>query len=282
MAKRFTDSEKFKKHFIRSLPSKYKLFWFYILDDCSNAGIWEVDMEVACLRIGEILDKTEALNLFNKDEKRVYEFDGGKKWFIPSFVSFQYGDDFNPKNRLHESVKATLVRLGLFSLIPVRGPLNGGLEAPKDKEKDKDKDRDKKEGVQGEGTVVPFFDLFWKAYPARNGKKLEKQETYREFLKISVTEHNLVVKAAVNYANSGWIAKDPKRFLRDGFWREWLEPAISDTPLAPKKALPSGTYLTKAQQHNMEALKRFNEKHADRDDKQGNTPTFSLLPGPEV
>ena len=47
MAKRFTDTDKWKKGFIRNLPAKYKLLWLYILDDCNHAGVWETDFEVA-------------------------------------------------------------------------------------------------------------------------------------------------------------------------------------------------------------------------------------------
>ena len=39
MAKRFTDTDKWKKGFIRNLPTKYKLLWLYILDDCNHAGV---------------------------------------------------------------------------------------------------------------------------------------------------------------------------------------------------------------------------------------------------
>ena len=35
MAKRFTDTDKWKKGFIKRLPAKYKLLWLYILDDCN-------------------------------------------------------------------------------------------------------------------------------------------------------------------------------------------------------------------------------------------------------
>jgi hypothetical protein len=47
MAKRFTDSEKWKKPFIKKLPMQYKLLWFYLLDDCNHAGVWQVDLEIA-------------------------------------------------------------------------------------------------------------------------------------------------------------------------------------------------------------------------------------------
>ena len=43
MAKRFTDTDKWKKGFMKSLSTKYKLLWLYIVDDCNHAGIKGVD-----------------------------------------------------------------------------------------------------------------------------------------------------------------------------------------------------------------------------------------------
>lgn len=145
MAKRFTDTDKWKKGFIRALPSPYKIFWFYLLDDCNNAGVWDVDMEVVCLRTGEEIDQKKALKFFNKDEKRIHVFDNGKKWFIPPFITFQYGEDFvlkTSKNRLIKRVHDDLARLKLLNLIPVRYPLNSLHDG--EQEKDKDMDMDKK------------------------------------------------------------------------------------------------------------------------------------------
>ena len=67
MAKRFTDTEKWKKPFIRGLQGAYKLLWLYICDDCDHAGIWQVDIDVAQIRIGEKIDLNEAIKSF--DEK---------------------------------------------------------------------------------------------------------------------------------------------------------------------------------------------------------------------
>ena len=53
MAKRFTDTNKWQKQFIRKLPSAYKILWIYILDDCDHAGVWTVDTEIASIKIGE-------------------------------------------------------------------------------------------------------------------------------------------------------------------------------------------------------------------------------------
>ena len=100
MAKRFTDNGKWKKRFFKTLSPKYKLLWIYILDDCDHAGIWEVDMEVAQLRIGEPLEEQKALELFKGN---LVVIKGGDKWFIPDFITFQYGE-LNPNSRVHKSV----------------------------------------------------------------------------------------------------------------------------------------------------------------------------------
>lgn len=106
MPKRFTDTDKWKKPFIRGLDATYKLFWFYILDDCDHAGIWQVDFEVAQIRIGEKIIPSKAMTLL---EDRIEIFDNGTKWFLKDFIFFQYGE-LTPKNRLHVSVINILIK----------------------------------------------------------------------------------------------------------------------------------------------------------------------------
>ena len=137
MAKRFTDTNKWKKPFIRSLELPYKLFWFYILDDCDHAGIWEVDIEVAEIRTGCKIDEKKALQFFGE---RVLVINKNK-WFFPDFIEFQYGE-LNPANRLHKSVLDLLSKYLNKDLIR-------SLQGPKDKDKDKDKEKDK-EKEQGQ------------------------------------------------------------------------------------------------------------------------------------
>lgn len=114
MAKRFTDTEKWKKPFIRGLEGPYKLLWFYILDDCDHAGIWQVDFEVARIRIGEQVDKETAKKLFGD---RVVEF-APFKWFLPDFIFFQYGE-LSEKNRMHKSVIDILTKNNLGASKPL-------------------------------------------------------------------------------------------------------------------------------------------------------------------
>ena len=128
MAKRMTDTDKWKKRFLRELKPQHKLLWFYILDDCNHAGIWDVDIEVASIRIGETLVydmlPQEFLN-------KIEIFDNGDKWFIPDFIEFQYGE-LNPNSNVHKSVIALLEKYNL------QGYLKGSQTLPEGVQ-DKDK-----------------------------------------------------------------------------------------------------------------------------------------------
>ena len=109
MAKRFTDTDKWKKTLLKSMPAAYKLLWLYVCDDCDHAGIWHVDIAVASLRIGEDITQDKAVEIFGD---KVVVFDGGDKWFIPGFIEFQYGE-LNQKNRVHESIIKILTKYKL-------------------------------------------------------------------------------------------------------------------------------------------------------------------------
>ena len=158
MPKRFTDTEKWKKPFIRSLEAPYKLLWFYLLDDCDYAGIWQVDWDIARIKIGCEVKPEEALRQF---DDRIVVFDDGLKWFIPDFIEFQYGK-LNPGNRAH---KAVLLQLEKYSL--TQKPLLTPLQGRKDKEKEKEKDKEK-EGSQKRRFKPPTYDEFL-AYCKENG-----------------------------------------------------------------------------------------------------------------
>ena len=138
MAKRFTDTGKYKKAFIRSLPGPYKLLWDYLYHDCDHAGIWQKDFQIAQIYLGPDMpiDEKKALELFNKDEQRIVSLNGGSKWFIRPFIEFQYGP-LNPENKVHFSILTILEKEGIKGLA---SPLQGAKE--KDKEKDKERDRD--------------------------------------------------------------------------------------------------------------------------------------------
>jgi len=135
MAKRFSDTDKFKKPFFRGLSGAYKLLWDYLYHNCDNAGIWIKDFEIAQIYVGSDMpiSEDEALKFF---AGRITVFDSGAKWFVPSFIEFQYDctiQGLNPNNNAHLSVIKKLKKEGLISPSP---------EA-QDKYKEEDKDLDK-------------------------------------------------------------------------------------------------------------------------------------------
>ncbi|MDX5586521.1 MAG: hypothetical protein QNK20_16665 [Aureibaculum sp.] len=164
MAKRFTDTEKWKKKWIRSLDAPYKVFWLYLLDDCNHAGVWEVDIEIARIKTGCIFDEKIALEKFID---KIQVFDDGEKWFIPDFIEFQYGK-LKVENRVHLSVIDCLIKYKNKGLI---SPLQG----VKDKDKDKDKDSSSKKKAIPVTERMETFKLECKGYKEKYSYEMCKE-----------------------------------------------------------------------------------------------------------
>lgn len=105
MAKRFTDTEKWRNPWYRKLPWKMKLLWSYICDTCDIAGIWYEDLEGASFAIGEEITREEYNRTFGKKLVRLKE----DKVFFPQFVEFQYGK-LSPKSAPNRKVIQALIR----------------------------------------------------------------------------------------------------------------------------------------------------------------------------
>jgi hypothetical protein len=217
MAKRFTDTDKWKKAFVRSMKAPYKLLWLYILDECDHAGIWHVDLEVAQIRTGEKLKLDTALSVF---KNKIIVFDGGDKWFIPDFISFQYGE-LNPANRAHNSVIQLLKKYNLIiDNKPLTSPLQGAMDMDKEKEKDMDKDMDKdKEGenenLEKPSVEYPFGERFssvwshWKIYKKQEHKFSYKtvqseQASINELVTLSQGEEQTAIAIINQSMAQGW------------------------------------------------------------------------------
>jgi len=141
MAKRMTDTDKWKKSFMRGLEGKYKLLWLYIMDDCNHAGIWDVDLDVASLRLGFEYQEEEIIKAFGEDLQVI---NGGSQWFFREFINSQYGK-LNPGNKVHASaiklleVAGISVELELTENEKIEGH-SSPLQGAKDKAKDKGKE----------------------------------------------------------------------------------------------------------------------------------------------
>lgn len=202
MAKRYTDTEKYKKPFLRGLPGAYKLFWDYLYHSCDHAGIWIVDFEIAQIYLGQdmLVNKEDALKYFNQDEQRIVELNHGSKWFIPSFIEFQYGE-------LHENNKVHYSILQIFKKYNVKYKgLARGLQSPMDKDKEKDKDKES-------------FDKFWKLY----NKSAAKEKCINLWYKIKPELYEIIYAHVINYVKATpdkQYRKNPDTYLRNQCWND--------------------------------------------------------------
>jgi hypothetical protein len=152
MAKRYFDTDIWKKKWFRSLSPKYKSSWWYLISQCDHAGFFDPDIDIMSIFVGEELDEKELMETFSN---RIEYLDNGK-WFIPKFIQFQYKvshpDELNLNNRVHKSVYERIEKYSSFFrpideaskgharviLDPSKGHARVMLGA-KDKDKDKDK-----------------------------------------------------------------------------------------------------------------------------------------------
>lgn len=151
MAKRMTDTEKWKDDWFVALSPEHKILWLYMVDTCDHAGIWRVSSAVASALIGAPVDLDKARAAFSD---RVQELEGGY-WWLTRFIKFQYGLPLSQTSQVHNSVVRALVSKGIDPNPFLT--LGQGLPNPMARVKDKDKDS-------------LGFDSFWKAYPRKTAK----------------------------------------------------------------------------------------------------------------
>jgi hypothetical protein len=68
VAKRFTDTDKWKKRWFRELGGKLRDVRQFILDDCDLAGVWDIDLDrVAYHTCAEWVTLEEVKKAFNQE-----------------------------------------------------------------------------------------------------------------------------------------------------------------------------------------------------------------------
>lgn len=172
MAKRFTDTEKWKKRWFRELSPKMKCAWSYLCDMCDHAGIWEEDFDlmktfIGCEVTAEEIEKTFPGRIMRL--KNAGEMYSGK-WLIVGFISFQY-KELKSTNKVHISVRDRIAsvapqlnadELAKYPNVTLIKPLPSPSLTPSeisqglsdflqgDKETDTDKDMDKETDTEKE------------------------------------------------------------------------------------------------------------------------------------
>jgi hypothetical protein len=122
MAKRFTDSEKWSDPWFLSLKTREKLFWLFLIDRCDHAGIWKASWT----QVRDIFGGLPDIRVF---QDRMYQI-GPETYFLPKFLTFQYGYDWkNSKVLAVRSAVKILREKGLIkqaTRLTLRQPLAKG------------------------------------------------------------------------------------------------------------------------------------------------------------
>lgn len=166
MAKRFTETDKWKNKWFRELPPAMKLFWSYVLDSCDVAGIWMEDYASAAFHIGAPVSVSDVELHF---EGRFRRLDASTLQVL-GFISFQCGGKLQAACNAHKGVLKKLKERGIdaapyleavpaFDSVQKEPFPNPSVSVPegfqkgyvtlKDKEQDKDLDKEEnKEEIQ--------------------------------------------------------------------------------------------------------------------------------------
>tara|TARA_R110000765_G_scaffold312052_1_gene405181 strand:+ start:120 stop:842 length:723 start_codon:yes stop_codon:yes gene_type:complete len=198
MAKRYVDTDMWKKKWFRTLSAKMKNVWIYLITMCDHAGLYEVDVDLMGLFIGEEITEDEIMERLGNQIQVINE----DKWFLPKFVKFQYNvtdpTELNPNNRVHKSVIDILSSYNLVqgSSKTLTSPLEKDIRVTrgaKDKDKDKDIDKDK--------------DKFKDKDINRTKRKVFKMPTEDEVREYCKKRNNSIQAGSfmAHYISKGWM-----------------------------------------------------------------------------
>jgi len=135
MAKRFTDTDKWKDDWYMGLSNDYRIIWQYICDNCTGAGRFKKNFKLLNFCCNTSIDEKEFKKIF--DGRAV---DMGDYFFFPGFLKFQYPRGLNSDKPAIISVKHEVLLYSLLEI--VKKSLGNDYLIVKDKDKkrlDKDK-----------------------------------------------------------------------------------------------------------------------------------------------
>lgn len=225
MAKRFTDTTKWRNEWFRTLPDKAKLSWIYLCDECDKSGIIRVDWGLASFQLGFKVTPDLFQIWFNDKVHFISE----ERILVVQFFEFQYATSKDTWSVKIEA-KKILETLG-FSIVNNKIQLENKNQTTTVPPQCGDSGGTTLIRVRGRVSINnnkeddKIFENFWAAYPRRDGKA-KAIASFRRFVKLP-DDSEALIRSATNYAQE-CIGKDPKfiklptTFLQDGYWREWV------------------------------------------------------------
>lgn len=149
MAKRFTDTEKWRDDWWGSLTNDYRMIWLYLVDSCSIAGIWKKDFRGLNFNCNTNITEEDFLKVFGSRMIDCKSF-----YFIPKFLLFQYPKGLNSDKPAIVSIRNEVLLNNLSGII--KESLPNGFLTIKDKDKDKDKDTDNRQEQRQRPKITKF------------------------------------------------------------------------------------------------------------------------------
>lgn len=96
--KRFTETEKWRDPWFLSLDQKSRVLWIWLCDRVDNSGVIDIHWPSAAFETGYKLSEKDVHSLGSRIEK----LENGK-YYIPSFVGFQFGE-LSSNSKVHQSI----------------------------------------------------------------------------------------------------------------------------------------------------------------------------------
>lgn len=217
MAKRFTDTEKWKDEWFLSLDNDSRMIWLYMLDNCSIAGILKKNFKLMNFCCNAKFNEQKLLEVFNGRVE-----DKGSYYFITKFLKFQYPKGLGSNKPAIIAVRKELEEKGIPIIISESLANHSLMIKDKDKDKDKVKDKDKDKDKDS----IYDFDILWNKYP----RKLGKHNAYKHFkaqIK-SDLDYSNIAQALNNFLLSDAVRVEDK-FIPHGStwfnerWRDWVD-----------------------------------------------------------
>jgi hypothetical protein len=110
VTKRFSETDKWRDKWFRELCNDHRILWYYLLENCDNAGIFEADWGLISFYINREISEEEALKVLEGKITKVSR----DIFIINKFIEFQYGE-LKVSCAPHLKVLRCLKKVGLCS-----------------------------------------------------------------------------------------------------------------------------------------------------------------------
>lgn len=203
MAKRFTDSEKFRDPWYRKLKPKHKCMWEYFLSECDIAGILELDLDAMSFHIGDNITESD-LELFSD---RIYLL-SENIIFIPKFITFQQ-KELSRANKSHINIYSALEKYSIPENLDMTNFPRGfqgaskGLPSPTSNSISNSIGISNGNSKSKDDNYENEFEIFWEAWTPYDMPKGTKKTAKDKFIKIrkSGVELETLLSSAKTYCD---------------------------------------------------------------------------------